>query len=920
MSAFELAATASIPVPNAIPEHSVLQSYEDATGIEKNWGRYIGGLAGGAAALAETGFTPSSNSEAALLISSGLFALGAVDVAILCRSITRSRAARHEKAEEELGERYELYELPGNKKVIRWLSGEEDSGDTVDRLRLLVTQAKENKCNRVAVDPAVAGLVLPKDTKLPSNFESLSWSETLNKRMHVALKPRVKELDTVVWATPTAWMKALGMHEKSAPTMSVLIDRLANLDPYSPIVKAYRDYGNDPSMQRESTALAAVRRIESYLQTTEPYKNEALQGTVSTPQKKHTVHGISARLSIVVVDDDEKQNVANEVIWREPRGIRRQDTYAALELDNAESAEALLEDALPEDAEGRLKVQKALELKICKNLLTDDNETTQIPSPDLAENASAPVTEESVKSRQIQGALPTRERTLSLKRQRIKQTLAALAIVGAAYSVGSLPGIFSMHERTALSSSTVVSDVNSRSSNITEWSIHASDTNSLSPDEYWNQFTSSRLEDGQWVSNSIASAKTIATLPTVLLPNSGANIQVIDRQSWFDAPTDIHNTDGTTVVSIPVMDGTVPTAADIGGKPVELAVNKNGTYDLRLPEAAQRQDQLEYWVQAAPTYSRTIALGAITVTGNPSFNAQEVAALWKQYIPHPAKVRHHRSRLSEEANYINSHFTYSLTPLDGKTISDFKNWTDITRQYFQNGKAVCNLAGTELALANPTTLNVASGYHLLPNMDQTALTTHNGHVWNVTPQGSIIDSTPADTAGKYSSFFDEKAAFEQEVTPLPPASQRFIHSVGGYVLDGITVQLAGTLLWGNRRQARRAANVVRGVPAMAAKAQLTAMGPERLGFAYSAINQALFAAEGKKGRATEISSQPMRTADLLERTKTQRFLTATETATTLHNLKAGTPNPEIKANLRLAERVAKLTRRATAKPATKSQK
>jgi len=815
----------------------------------------------------------------------GLAALG------LRKALQSRREGRylHQRGQERIGESYEVHSF-NDGLIVRWLTEDRPGEDILPRLEALLDEATFIK---IAVDSSIIERLLPKDEEMPPECTKKLWSQHVAEKRGSGVEVRDPIRDEVILTTTGTLRVLLAEHKRYANvrTLDTLMTKLAELDHHSPIVKAYKDYERNQSLQQEKTLRIALAKIGMYLDKTESFPNEATQRQ-SSYRGVENRNGMSRAMAGAVTGRLLTENGGKEVLWTEPKRVWKQDAYQALGLQSAAYAQRLIDNPTPSTRLGREARQKALELAACQLLITNPQEARLVPSPSgdmlLERIPSDPLSDHSPKT-------PHRpiEQSLTYNTRRKRQAALALAFAGGCTALGGLIASLPRPDDDPPRATVRIGEVSAHEPNTAEWLIRPSNKNALRPDGYWVQGVASKLINGEWVVDYDNTA-SIAYLPTTP-KNSAPNIQVVDQQRWKSA-TGTYIFKNGIEVKIPVLEGTEPVAADVGGRPVQLQTDRDNTFTLLLPPNASQNAKLEYWLASTDSAHRAKALHPITVKGGPAFDPQQVAAVWNAHVP-PSDLPMPLRR----ANLVRDTFRYTLDPLHGRSINSYKNWTEITEHYFRNGEAVCNLAATELALANPAELNVAQGYYLRSDGDQSALAKHAGHDWNVTKDGQRIDSTPIRSNGQYDDYFDAKVLPNPEAKPVPSMLTKFAHSAGGWALGLVVADAAGYALYKSRRQLRKPVDFLRRSRIAALEDDLVAMGSENIGLAYATIQNTLYDKSGDPLASALGDVVPLAADDFLAKLPIQPALLDRETTAKLRDRRKATSDVGEQQQIRLAE-------------------
>jgi hypothetical protein len=254
-----------------------------------------------------------------------------------------------------------------------------------------------------------------------------------------------------------------------------------------------------------------------------------------------------------------------------------------------------------------------------------------------------------------------------------------------------------------------------------------------------------------------------------------------------------------STIDIPVLDGTMPVAADVRGQQVSLIRRNDGTYALEFPHSPILNNAGSSGELTGLTVSYTLAPSSMHPHAtenlqviNDSFGYPtrpvDESDIWKAAIPDlssdPAK------RLAQQTTYVQNTFRYSLQPLpsDMAFASEYGGWRGFTEEVLRLRQANCNVAAALIALSNPQ-LNEASGFMNSPNGNTDILSAHESHAWLVDSQGQKIDATPGTVSPEDQAFFDESVA-----EPKPQHGHEGGSSIPALALTAGSLAAAGAAL------------------------------------------------------------------------------------------------------------------------------
>ncbi len=449
-----------------------------------------------------------------------------------------------------------------------------------------------------------------------------------------------------------------------------------------------------------------------------------------------------------------------------------------------------------------------------------------------------------------------------------------------------------------------VGNVDLKNSHITDWHVQAPP--GLSTAGYWSEATSYQLgnpSDG-WSVDLPDPIDTPALPTTITAEQKDRTIEVSRRLSRgdismnsFTAPNPYGSS--YNIMHIPVLDGTRPVAAQLGGQPVEIDIKEDGTYavifrgDQASLEEVMPDPTLKYWLepgQSMPVHAtEQLKITKLGPKGDvpEEWNPKVFIEKWKQVYPELSGSSFIRPE--QQAAYLQERFQYASSPLTKELSKDMEgnrvDWPEFFDRQFPVKQANCNVARTLIGLSNPT-LNEAHGYR---NDGDNTLIRKEYHAWLVNPYGDKIEGTPLPPDVTELRMQEEAARKRQLL-------------VGLGLLTASSVVVATGMA--NRRRIR---GVVAAASTRLAAHQLAGLPAEALEDAKQTADMALFAPEfdAAKLRPTEEPSRDKALADL-----TQPQLHDPSVQERLRAVEARQQDGQSKALIRDARRILRTVQRA----------
>lgn len=218
----------------------------------------------------------------------------------------------------------------------------------------------------------------------------------------------------------------------------------------------------------------------------------------------------------------------------------------------------------------------------------------------------------------------------------------------------------------------------------------------------------------EWVVGRDNLVGGIAQVPPAELPPTYQSRPVIKvhrylkaRIQYNESSADLGDADGNAyfgvgMISIPVMEGTVPVAASLDGKKVRLFKKPDNTYAVQTLDGKAAAGKLDFWLAPDPDAPRVRALSPIKITGHSELLGPRTAKMvegWKTALPDDHGAT---------ANRIEQTWKYTFTPFPIRT-NGWKSFDAFKDQATDLRKANCNVANTIANIYNPRE-NATFGY------------------------------------------------------------------------------------------------------------------------------------------------------------------------------------------------------------------
>ena len=366
---------------------------------------------------------------------------------------------------------------------------------------------------------------------------------------------------------------------------------------------------------------------------------------------------------------------------------------------------------------------------------------------------------------------------------------------------------------------------------------------------------------------------------------------------------------GPAEIYIPVLEGTKPVAATLGGKPLKLAEREDGTYYLILPAGDKIgytiSGNLNYWVAPTKMISLPHAHGRrFEDVSSIAADYDAINMAWEKIIPGLPKengdpaVDAQRTKMIGE--YIQANWDYKLQPWAPGLMSHVQGLDTEVARANQAGAANCNVTADLLAKENDR-LAPAMGFM---NSNNNTLSAHDAHMWLVDDAGTRMDYTP--TKGISAA---DAAYFNENYGGVDGPSGN-----GGnlWLYADLALLAAGAALW-RRRDIVRASRFVAGEAADFGEHRLGRVPADQLKLAVALAERAAYGTDLSVSRAADrvkyIQGDP---ADVLARLLSQRSgLHTTATQRKLLDAARQTPDRGEQRQLRQSARTLGRARRVT---------
>lgn len=397
--------------------------------------------------------------------------------------------------------------------------------------------------------------------------------------------------------------------------------------------------------------------------------------------------------------------------------------------------------------------------------------------------------------------------------------------------------------------------------------------NGMRTDGFWAQTVYHSLGDGMdWQDSALylnpAREKAITEAPSIQ-SSSSLNMaqplvqvkQEIDfGQQTFNANYDqpfYSDTQGV-VLPLPVLEGAHIVAADVtNAESVRLVTFPDGTQALLLPKGFSDISTVDYWL--APGDGQQLH-ATVPLQAFETVQPAGIDKLWEKRLGHPLPTNP-EERLQVEADFIENHFWYSLTPLKNDDVIFERN--TFAQAVLSGDEANCNVAAGILAISNPDLLNIVTGY--LNQSGNTAdshyLLGNDAHEVDLVAGGGILDATPSKTtpaeAKKDTQFFGYNPGSQATQGVEDPAQQRQDHTLQELELLG-EMTIAAGVFWQRHRLMRG----VNKIGVKEAQRSLDHRPTDTLQAIYDNLTYGLYSGR-TKGPLPETTSEPPTREELL---------------------------------------------------------
>ena len=299
---------------------------------------------------------------------------------------------------------------------------------------------------------------------------------------------------------------------------------------------------------------------------------------------------------------------------------------------------------------------------------------------------------------------------------------------------------------------------------------------------YWSLSTSSKLniESFDWEAiNKLDASKTPALLPTSY-ERTDSGLMASRYINYKDLIP------GTDLIRIPVRNGTMPAAANLDGRPVKLNYIDGGTYALQVPGKLDNT-RLTFWLQEdrvkadlphAVTNAEASFMGK---TVDPEGVDQVWAGVIPGYLDMDAEHRRGEVRL-----YVEDNFKYRLRNVY-RPVSDNNPLVSISKSMLDTKTAQCYYSNTLEGIATMTShekFAIAGGF-LVAESKAPQLSSHRYHAWGVSADVNE-DGTPSNDI-----LPEDSAWLNQKPTPNKPSDAKQAQNDGSSGQDGQVVVIDG---------------------------------------------------------------------------------------------------------------------------------
>jgi hypothetical protein len=400
--------------------------------------------------------------------------------------------------------------------------------------------------------------------------------------------------------------------------------------------------------------------------------------------------------------------------------------------------------------------------------------------------------------------------------------------------------------------------------------------NGMRTDGFWAQTIYNRLGDGMdWQDSALlenpARDRAIADAPVIqssaTLNMSQPLVQVQQEVNFgetgfnsnFDQP--FYYSPQGSVLPIPVLGGThIVAASATNAESIRLATLPDGTQALVLPKGFSDVSTVSYWL--APGDGQRLH-ATVPLKAYEQVEPQGINQLWDKRLGHPLPSNP-QERLQVEADFIENHFWYSLTPLENNSV--IFDRLKFAQAVLTSNEANCNVAAGILAISNPDLLNIVTGY--LNNNSSTTgpqyLLGNDGHEVDLVAGEGLLDATPthisAAEARRVAKFLNYNAGSQENQTsqgPVNPAQQQQDETLQALEMLGEWTIAAG-VFWQRQRLMRG----INKIGVKEAQRSLNHRSTDSLQTIYDTLTYGLYSGH-TKGPLPETTSKPPTREELL---------------------------------------------------------
>jgi hypothetical protein len=715
--------------------------------------------------------------------------------------LRHARKVLDKAAQQELGERYELYKVPGTRDnppriLMRYYGEIEDEGATagpeeavrpvtpLDRIQRMAVLAEQNGIDGIVLShPMMEAAVGKEKADIYLGEKPHSAGSLVNANIHRQLAS-----EKVAVHAPQHWIdeeneaKHTDYEEKTKAAVKVL--QTLNPDDKTALVF---DYFDGDERQARYTRQAAQQFAASEL-------------TDRTPAPRHSSTEETAETDTVERRDLqqtwEAQFSGNDIIW-ESRGLRRKvslETYLhltpidmldilkypeqdptkarilaqaiaagatipgfgstaettkekAAPLHDASRERPLYDDMLTDQKDGRWGeadgIYQPVQYKMLASLMFGTLLATSYLGGALGLQASLLKNATDADIYDIRADLDAKK--VKYSAEDVLQRLAAESPVSYAwYNLqDTIPTLDPWHHTPEATppppEETTGKDAFERNDQpvVSEWDISAHGNIGVTGHWAVSTYSTLNIDTFNWTANTELNTK----LKPVELPMSPAP----DGKPSIEVSRYLSSGDrmiGTNLIRIPVLEGTKPVAASLDGRPVKLRALEGGTYVLEVNGQVD-QSRLTFWLENAKYHATPHATRVpIATKGGFGLPAGAVDDVWARFIPGYKELNAH-DRFEKVVDYVQTNFKYRLDNKYNKYDADSDPLVGITQSILEKGTGNCYYsAALELTstMSGKDPYGLGGGF-LVQDPDARQLSSRALHAWALDQFGTQ-DGTP----------------------------------------------------------------------------------------------------------------------------------------------------------------------------------